>query len=42
MRLFGPLTVGIDEMIERVAGHLKRGGRVLGKPTHFEVRNGKF
>ena len=42
VRLFGPPRVGLDEMIARVAGYLEAGGRLLGKPTHFEVRDGKF
>ncbi len=39
---FGPPKVGIDQMIERVATWLKQGGATMGKPTHFEVRDGKF
>ena len=39
---FGPPRVSVDQMIERVAAHLKAGGRTMGKPTHFEVRDGKF
>jgi nucleoside-diphosphate-sugar epimerase len=42
MRLFGPPLMPLDTMIDLVASHLERGGRLLGKPTHFEVRNGKF
>ncbi len=42
VELFGPLTVGPDEMIEAVAKHLLEGGPLLGKPTHFESRTGKF
>ncbi|MBI5397204.1 MAG: NAD(P)-dependent oxidoreductase [Verrucomicrobia bacterium] len=40
--LFGPVTVTLDEMIEAVAHWVKRGGATLGKPTHFESRNGQF
>ncbi len=40
--LFGPLTVSVDEMIHKVADHLRNGGPVLDKPTHFESRSGKF
>lgn len=40
--LFGPPPVGIDEMIERVARWVRRGGAGLGKPTHFEERGGRF
>jgi nucleoside-diphosphate-sugar epimerase len=42
VRLFGPPMVPLDAMIESVAGHLMAGGRLLGKPTHFEVRDGSF
>jgi nucleoside-diphosphate-sugar epimerase len=42
IRLFGPTVVGLDEMIGLIAGHLRGGGRLLGKPTHFEARDGKF
>lgn len=40
--LFGKPRVGADELIARVAGWVKHGGAVLGKPTHFESRDGKF
>jgi nucleoside-diphosphate-sugar epimerase len=40
--LFGPPPVGPDEMIERVARWIEAGGRSLGKPTHFETRDGRF
>ncbi|MCX5661892.1 MAG: NAD(P)-dependent oxidoreductase [Planctomycetota bacterium] len=39
---FGPPRTSVDTMIERVAAHLKAGGRTMGKPTHFEARDGKF
>ncbi|MBI4624865.1 MAG: NAD(P)-dependent oxidoreductase [Verrucomicrobia bacterium] len=42
LRLFGPPTVTVDAAIQRVAAHLQAGGRLLGKPTHFEARDGKF
>lgn len=42
MRLFGPVTVPVDRVIEMVAEHLMAGGKLLGKPTHFETRDGKF
>lgn len=38
----GPLRVSLDELVDRVAGWLLRGGRLLAKPTHFEARDGKF
>ncbi len=40
--LFGPPTVGIDTLIHWVADWVKRGGPTLGKPTHFEERDGRF
>jgi nucleoside-diphosphate-sugar epimerase len=40
--LFGPPETGIGEMIDRVAAWVESGGRSLGKPTHFETRDGKF
>ncbi len=41
-RLLGPPSMGIDEMIDRVAEWIRAGNPTLGKPTHFEVRDGKF
>jgi nucleoside-diphosphate-sugar epimerase len=41
-RLFGYPRVGAEEMLERIAHWVQRGGESLGKPTHFEVRDGKF
>ena len=41
-RLLGPPEVGIDEMIEMIAERIRSGGPTLNKPTHFEVRDGKF
>lgn len=40
--LFGAPETGIAEMIDRVAEWVELGGRSLGKPTHFEARDGKF
>ena len=42
MRLFGPPTVSVPAMLDLVAAHVQAGGRLLGKPTHFETRDGKF
>jgi nucleoside-diphosphate-sugar epimerase len=42
IRLFGPTEMPLDTMIGLVADHLLGGGRLLGKPTHFETRDGKF
>lgn len=40
--LFGPPTVSLDQMIRWVARWIELGGRSLGKPTHYEQRDGKF
>lgn len=40
--LFGRPTVGPDEILARVAAWVKSGGENLGKPTHFESRDGRF
>ena len=39
---FAPAAVSIEEMIERVAQWVEAGGSALGKPTHFETRDGRF
>jgi nucleoside-diphosphate-sugar epimerase len=39
---FAPPAVTIDEMIERVADWVSHDGPLLGKPTKFEARDGKF
>ena len=40
--LYGRPHVGADHMIEWTAEWVMSGGATLGKPTHFEVRDGKF
>ena len=40
--LFGDVGVSLDEMIDATAHWLQNGGTSLGKPTHFEARDGKF
>jgi dTDP-4-dehydrorhamnose reductase len=40
--LFGPPTVPVDRVIDWIAHWVTAGGRTLGKPTHFETRDGKF
>lgn len=42
MRLFGYPAVGADQMMIWQAQWLRDGGRLLGKPTHFEERKGKY
>jgi nucleoside-diphosphate-sugar epimerase len=39
---FGPPEMSTGAMIERVADWVKAGGGGLGKPTHFEQREGAF
>jgi nucleoside-diphosphate-sugar epimerase len=41
-RLFGYPTVTPHELIEGIAQWISAGGATLGKPTHFETRDGKF
>lgn len=38
----GPPLVALDEMIEATAQWVRLGGATMGKPTHFEVRDGRF
>ncbi len=40
--LFGPPTVSADTLVRWQAEWLLRGGRTLGKPTHFETRDGRY
>jgi nucleoside-diphosphate-sugar epimerase len=42
IRLFGPPTVSVTAMMDMIADYLRAGGNLLGKPTHFETRSGKF
>lgn len=41
-RLFGYPNVPLDQVIEWTADWVAAGGAMLGKPTHFETRDGKF
>jgi nucleoside-diphosphate-sugar epimerase len=41
-RLFGDPRVSENQIVRWVADWVRRGGETLGKPTHFEVRDGKF
>ena len=39
---FGPPGVGLPQMIDMVATWIASGGELWSKPTHFEVRDGRF
>jgi nucleoside-diphosphate-sugar epimerase len=39
---FAPLRISTAALIDGVADWVSAGGRFLGKPTHFESRDGKF
>ena len=41
-RLYGYPRVGAEEMMEMIAQWVMAGAELLGKPTHFEARSGKF
>lgn len=40
--LFGPPQVSLATMLDWTAHWVKRGGASLGKPTHYEARDGKY
>jgi nucleoside-diphosphate-sugar epimerase len=40
--LFGPLATPLDAMLRWTAHWIMKGGRSLGKPTHFQTRDGQF
>jgi nucleoside-diphosphate-sugar epimerase len=42
LELLDPPRVSADQLIEWVGYWVSRGGRTLGKPTHFEARDGRF
>lgn len=41
-QLLGAPATPLDDVIRWIAHWVKVGGRILGKPTHFEVRDGKY
>ena len=40
--MFGPPTISLDQMVEWVAAWIVEGKPLLDKPTHFEVRDGRY
>lgn len=42
LQTLGPLQISTETLIEWVARWVMSGGRQLGKPTHFESRDGSF
>jgi nucleoside-diphosphate-sugar epimerase len=41
-KLLGPPPTSLDEMLRQIADWVRRGGETWNKPTHFQVRDGKF
>jgi hypothetical protein len=41
-RLFGYPRVGVAQMVHWIADWVQCGGESLGKPTHYETRDGRF
>jgi nucleoside-diphosphate-sugar epimerase len=41
-RVFGPPSVGLETLLDWTADWVRRGGLSLGKPTHYEARDGKY
>lgn len=41
-KLIGKPQTSLDEMLRWIADWIQRGGETWNKPTHFEVRDGKF
>jgi nucleoside-diphosphate-sugar epimerase len=41
-RLFGYPRVSVERMVHWIADWVKRGGETLGRPTKFQVRDGRF
>jgi nucleoside-diphosphate-sugar epimerase len=42
VRLLGPPEVKLPRLVDWVAAWVERGGRSLGRPTHFEATDGRF
>lgn len=41
-KLFGAPKISTEQMIDWIADWIVRGGELLGKPTHFETRDGNY
>jgi nucleoside-diphosphate-sugar epimerase len=41
-KLFGKPKISVDKVIEWTAKWISENKKLLGKPTHFEVRDGKY
>jgi hypothetical protein len=41
-QLLGPPRISVEQMMHWMADWIRLGGPTLNKPTHFEVRDGKF
>jgi nucleoside-diphosphate-sugar epimerase len=42
VQLFGQPATTLDDMLSMTADWIRRGGKTWNKPTHFQVRDGKF
>jgi len=40
--MFGEPAVGLEDMIRWIANWVKKDGPTINKPTHFEIRDGKY
>ncbi|MEO1525583.1 MAG: hypothetical protein AAFX06_09105 [Planctomycetota bacterium] len=39
---FGTPPTGIEDMLDRIVDWFKRGGLLMGRPTHFETCDGNY